>query len=167
MPTRVKKRQGQFPVRVSLNVTIETSEVIDFLERSSGENRGVIVRDALSLGLVVYHRRLEKRWRQAIEKAASAPSLERQDDVEPAPSASSAGSRVPAAPAGDALPAVSGARELRSEEPGVLGGVGVDPIARGAIGNGLLDPSAAGNVEAAGRATSAPGEGEDAPAGGD
>lgn len=67
MPTRVSRRPGQFPVRVSLNVTQETSEVLDYLERATGEYRGVIAREALILGLVLFNRELERAERRRVK----------------------------------------------------------------------------------------------------
>ena len=59
MPTIVRRRPGRFSVRISLNVSEDTSRVLDLIEQRSGEPRGVIAREALSHGLV----ELDKLWR--------------------------------------------------------------------------------------------------------
>ena len=46
-------------------------DVIDYLERTTGEYRGVIVREALSLGLALYNRTLERRRRREAKKTAA------------------------------------------------------------------------------------------------
>ena len=71
MPTQVQQRSGQYPIRVSLNVTVETSDAVDYLERATGEYRGVIIRESLNMGLVLYHRALEHRRRREAKKAAA------------------------------------------------------------------------------------------------
>ena len=58
MPTIVSKRPGRYPVRVSLNISTETSAVLDHLERETGETRGVLAREALNKGLV----QVDKLW---------------------------------------------------------------------------------------------------------
>lgn len=77
MPTRVQKRSGQYSIRVSLNVTVETSDVVDYLERSTGEYRGVIIRESLNMGLALYNRALDRRRRQEAKDAAAAGQLPR------------------------------------------------------------------------------------------
>ena len=79
MPTRAQKRSGQYPVRLSVKLTTDASEVIDHLEKLTGHYRSVIAREALDLGLVAYHRRLKKRSRRSPDAPSSsaAPSSER------------------------------------------------------------------------------------------
>lgn len=81
MPTRVQKRSGQYPIRVSLNVTVETSDVVDYLERATGELRGVIIRESLNFGLVLYNTTLERRRRQEARAAAAAAGLSHAEIV--------------------------------------------------------------------------------------
>ena len=93
MPTSVQRRSGDYPVRVSLNVTVETSEVVDYLEQTTGEYRGVIVREALNMGLALYQRVLKRRRRRErqAERAASRLSATKPADTKgeavPAPRA--------------------------------------------------------------------------------
>ena len=75
MPTSVQRRSGDYPVRVSLNVTVETSEVVDYLEQITGEYRGVIVREALNMGLALYQR-------VQAERAASTLSATKPADTQ-------------------------------------------------------------------------------------
>ena len=90
MPTSVNRRSGDYPVRVSLNVTVETSEVVDYLEQTTGEYRGVIVREALNMGLARILTRRRRRERKA-ERIASGVSAtkpaDRQGGAVPAPGA--------------------------------------------------------------------------------
>ena len=83
MPTSVNRRPGVFPVRVSLNVTVETSEVVDYLEQTTGEYRGVIVREALNMGLAVYQRVIRRRQRRErkADRAAARLSLTTPPDT--------------------------------------------------------------------------------------
>ena len=82
MPTRVQRRSGDYPVRVSLNVTVETSEVVDYLEQTTGEYRGVIVRESLNIGLALYQRILRRRRRREgkAERTESAVSATKPAD---------------------------------------------------------------------------------------
>ena len=62
MPTEVTRRSGRYSVRISLNVSEDTSRVLDLLERRTGEPRGVIAREALTHGLVA----LDRLWRARV-----------------------------------------------------------------------------------------------------
>ena len=75
MPTNVNRRSGDYPVRVSLNVTVETSEVVDYLEQTTGECRGVIAREALNMGLAIYQRVLRRRRRRERQADGAAARL--------------------------------------------------------------------------------------------
>ena len=68
------RRTGRYPVRISLNVTAETAEVLAFLQVRFRESRGVVARDALSRGLVAMSkltpRARDRRTRQLIAGGA-------------------------------------------------------------------------------------------------
>ncbi len=59
-PVRAMSRAGNFPVRISLNVSEEQSAELDQLELATGASRGVLAREAVVRGLEL----LEKHWRQ-------------------------------------------------------------------------------------------------------
>ena len=51
MPTSVRRRGGQFPVRMSLNISETLSQRLDRWERATGESRGNLARRAIEAGL--------------------------------------------------------------------------------------------------------------------
>ena len=51
MPTSVARRSGRFPVRLSLNISENTFEGLDELERLTGFPRAVLARSAVDRGL--------------------------------------------------------------------------------------------------------------------
>ena len=51
MPTSVRRRGGQFPVRLSLNISEAMSQRLDRWERATGEPRGNLARRALEYGM--------------------------------------------------------------------------------------------------------------------
>ena len=61
MPTDVKRRGGQYPVRLSLNIAEATSQLLDRWELRIGKSRGELARQALELGLPKLTARLRKR----------------------------------------------------------------------------------------------------------
>ncbi len=76
MPTRIQERPGRYPVRVSLNVPRETSEVLDHLEQLTGESRGVLAREALKKGLIL----VDKLWRGGHYRRARRKTQPRQQN---------------------------------------------------------------------------------------
>lgn len=64
MPTVVKRRGGAFPVRLSLNISEETSEFLDRWEERTGASRGELARDALEAGLPIISERHRKRGKR-------------------------------------------------------------------------------------------------------
>ena len=50
-PRRVARREVRYPVRISLNVAVESAEILAELERCMGHPRGVLARAALERGL--------------------------------------------------------------------------------------------------------------------
>ncbi len=60
MPTDVKRRGGNYPVRLSLNIAESTSQLLDRWELRTGRSRGELAREALELGLPKLSQRLRK-----------------------------------------------------------------------------------------------------------
>lgn len=53
--------QNQYPVRVSLNITQDTADVVAYIQRLTGETRGEICREAVCRGLAGMARELARR----------------------------------------------------------------------------------------------------------
>ena len=51
MPTSVRRRGGQYPVRLSMNISEAMSQRLDRWERATGEPRGNLARRALEYGM--------------------------------------------------------------------------------------------------------------------
>ena len=60
MPTDVKRRGGNYPVRLSLNIAESTSQLLDRWELRTGRSRGELAREALELGVPKLSQRLRK-----------------------------------------------------------------------------------------------------------
>ena len=72
MPTIVRRRGGQFPIRLSLNITEAMSQRLDRWEKATGEPRGNLARRAIAYGLPC----LQKFFAERIETelAGEAPN---------------------------------------------------------------------------------------------
>ncbi|MCY4506822.1 MAG: hypothetical protein OXG35_07650 [Acidobacteria bacterium] len=75
MSTAVARRNGLYPVRISLNVSEHTSELLDYLQTVTGESRGVLVREALVEGLPSLERRWLTRKGQAVDEVPSSSGV--------------------------------------------------------------------------------------------
>ena len=76
MPTFVARRNGNYPVRLSLNITEDVSESLDEMERLTGHSRAVIARNALSRGLPL----LLRMWRMRKHRMSIPRDFRQQAD---------------------------------------------------------------------------------------